>query len=165
MTRDLLLEIGTEEIPAHFMPAALRQMEAAAATLFTNYRIPCGTISALGTPRRLVLIVRDTAETQSDKQSKNKGPSVKIAFDEDGKATKAAAGFARGQGITPEQLLVEDGYVYAVVEEKGGLVSALLPKLLTELIAGLTFPKTMRWANMDIRFVRPVRWILALFGG
>jgi glycyl-tRNA synthetase beta chain len=110
------------------------------------------------------LIVRDVVDSQADKQSKNKGPSVKIAFDANGQPTKAAAGFARGQGITAEQLIVEDGYVYAVVEEKGGQVAELLPKLLTDLINGLNFPKTMRWAAMDIRFVRPVRWLVALFG-
>ena len=164
MTRHLLLEIGTEEIPAHFMPNALQQLESAAIAAFKEQRIDCGAISALGTPRRLTLIVKDVAETQADKKSKNKGPSVKIAFDEAGKPTKAAAGFARGQGIAPEQLIVEDGYVYAVIEERGGSVTQMLPKLLTDLIAGLTFPKTMRWAGLDTRFVRPVRWLVALFG-
>lgn len=164
MTKDLLLEIGTEEIPAHFMPAALRQLETAATTMFTTARIQCGAVTALGTPRRLTLIVRDVVEHQADKESRNKGPSVKIAFDVDGKPTKAAAGFARGQGIAPEQLQVEDGYVYAVVEEKGGPVVELLPQILTQLISGLTFPKTMHWADMDLRFVRPVRWLISLFG-
>jgi glycyl-tRNA synthetase beta chain len=164
MTKHVLLEIGTEEIPAHFMPAALRQLEAAATALFADQRIQCGAVRALGTPRRMSLIVHDVVDSQADKQSKNKGPSVKIAFDANGQPTKAAAGFARGQGITAEQLLVEDGYVYAVVEEKGGPVAELLPKLLTDLINGLNFPKTMRWAAMDIRFVRPVRWLVALFG-
>ncbi|MDF2501384.1 MAG: Glycyl-tRNA synthetase beta subunit [Anaerosporomusa subterranea] len=164
MTKHVLLEIGTEEIPAHFMPGALRQLEAAATALFKDQRIQCGSVRALGTPRRLTLIVRDVVASQADKQSKNKGPSVKIAFDADGQPTKAAAGFARGQGVTADQLVVEDGYVYAVVEEKGGPVAELLPKLLTDLISGLSFPKTMRWAAMDIRFVRPVRWLVALFG-
>lgn len=165
MTKDLLLEIGTEEIPAHFMPGVLRQLEAAASALFAESRIHAGAVHALGTPRRLTLIVRDMATSQADKQSKSKGPSVKIAFDADGQPTKAAAGFARGQGISADQLIVEDGYVYAVVEEQGGQVADLLPELLTQLISGLNFPKTMRWAAMDIRFVRPVHWLIALFGG
>ena len=145
MTKHLLLEIGTEEIPAHFMPAALRQLETAATAMFTAARIQCGAVNTLGTPRRLTLIVRDVVENQADKESKNKGPSVKIAFDAEGKPTKAAVGFARGQGVSPEQLQIEEGYVYAVVKEKGGPVLELLPQLLTQLISGLTFPKTMHW--------------------
>ncbi|MDU4959794.1 MAG: glycine--tRNA ligase subunit beta [Sporomusaceae bacterium] len=164
MTKDLLLEIGTEEIPAHFMPGALRQLETAAAELFTAQRIHFGALRVMGTPRRLALLMSAVAGTQADKKSKNKGPALKIAFDAEGRPTKAAAGFARSQGIAPEQLIAEDGYVYALVEEKGGPVAELLPKLLAELIGGMTFPKTMRWADLDVRFVRPVRWLVALFG-
>lgn len=164
MTNHLLLEIGTEEIPAHFMPNVLQQLESSATVALTAQRIDFGSVTALGTPRRMTLIIRDVAPVQADKHSNNKGPSVKIAFDAEGKPTKAAAGFARGQGISPEQLVVQDGYVYAVIEEKGGPVADLLPQLLTDLISGLSFPKTMRWAGMDIRFVRPVRWIVALLG-
>lgn len=165
MTKDLLLEIGTEEIPARFMPGVLRQLESSASDLFTTHRVQVGSVAALGTPRRLTLIVRDMATNQADKQSKNKGPSVKVAFDAEGQPTKAATGFARSQGISADQLIVENDYVYAIVEEKGGQVVELLPQLLTQLISGLNFPKTMRWAAMDIRFVRPVHWLIALFGG
>lgn len=164
MAKDLLLEIGTEEIPAKFMPGALAQIEDIAKGKFSELRIECGEIKALGTPRRLVLIVRDVAEAQQDKKSENKGPSVKIAYDANGNPTKAAQGFARGQGIDPEQLIVKDGYVYALTEETGKVVKDLLPEILTDFVNSLNFPKNMRWGSLDMRFVRPIRWLVALFG-
>lgn len=165
MPKDILLEIGTEEIPARFMPAALAQMENIAKSKFAEQRIAYREIRAVGTPRRLALIVREVAEQQTDKQSENKGPSVKIAFDENGAPTKAAQGFARGQGLDVAKLVVKDGYVYAMVHEKGQPVQQLLPDLLPEIINSLNFPKNMRWADLDMRFVRPIRWLVALFGG
>jgi len=164
MQQDLLLEIGTEEIPARFMPGVLAQLETIAKAKFDDLRIQYGEVRAVGTPRRLALIVREVAERQADKQSENKGPSVKIAFDETGAPTKAAQGFARGQGIDVAQLVVKDGYVYAMVHEAGQAVQQLLPAILPEIIDSISFPKNMRWGNLDMRFVRPVRWLLALFG-
>lgn len=145
MAKDLLLEIGTEEIPAKFMPGALAQLAETAGAKLAGRRIACGEIQTLGTPRRLTLVVREVAERQDDKFSENKGPAVKIAFDETGAPTKAAQGFARGQGIEAGQLVVKDGYVYAQIHEAGQPVADLLPELLAELVAGLNFPKSMRW--------------------
>ncbi len=164
MPKDILLEIGTEEIPARFMTAALAQMESIAKNKFDEERITYSEIRAIGTPRRLALVVRGVAEQQTDKQSENKGPSVKIAFDENGAPTKAAQGFARGQGLDVSKLVVKDGYVYAMVHEVGQPVELLLPNVLPDIINSLNFPKNMRWANLDMRFVRPIRWLLALFG-
>lgn len=164
MAKDLLLEIGTEEIPAKFMPGALARIEDITKSNFSELRIECGEIKAMGTPRRLVLIVRDMAEYQRDKKGENKGPSVKIAYDANGNPTKAAQGFARGQGIDPENLIVKDGYVYALVEETGKAVKDLLPEILTNFVNSLNFPKNMRWGSLDMRFVRPIRWLVALFG-
>jgi glycyl-tRNA synthetase beta chain len=164
MAKDLLLEIGTEEIPAKFMPGILSQMETVFKNRFEEHRIGFSELRAMGTPRRMALIVRDVADIQMDKTSENRGPSVKVAFGADGKPTKAAEGFARGQGITAAELIVKDGYVYAVIHETGRPVKDILPQLLPELIAGLTFPKSMRWGDMDIRFVRPIRWLVALLG-
>lgn len=101
---------------------------------------------------------------QTDKNSENKGPSIKIAFDADGNPTKAAQGFARGQGVEATALVVKDGYVYAMVHEVGQEVAALLPELLTNIIDSLNFPKNMRWADLERKFVRPIRWMVALFG-
>lgn len=163
MSKDLLLEIGTEEVPAHFMPGILAQLQANAAKAFTDLRISYNAIRTVGTPRRTALIVEGLALTQADISNENKGPSVQIAFDADGKTTKAGAGFARGQKIAPEDLVVRDGYVYAMVHEKGKATEQLLPEVLPNLITGLNFPKNMRWADLDFKFVRPLRWIVALF--
>lgn len=164
MANDFLLEIGTEEIPAKFMPAALEQLAGLAAAKFSEQRIGYNGIRTMGTPRRLTLLVRGIADMQDDKECRNKGPSIKIAFDADGNPTKAAIGFARGQGVEPQQLVVNDGYVYAVIQEKGCPVQALLPDLCVSIIHGLNFSKTMRWGNLDVRFVRPIRWLVALHG-
>ncbi|WP_371369675.1 Glycine--tRNA ligase beta subunit [Sporomusa rhizae] len=164
MTKDLLLEIGTEEIPAKFIPNALKQLETTAKTKLTDLRISHDEIKVIGTPRRLALVVRKVADTQADKHSENKGPAVKIAFAEDGTPTKAALGFARGQGVEASDLVVKDGYVYAIVQEVGRPVAEILPELLNDIVTHLSFPKNMRWGNLDMKFVRPIRWIVALFG-
>ncbi|SMC94126.1 glycine--tRNA ligase subunit beta [Sporomusa malonica] len=164
MTNDLLLEIGTEEIPAKFMPGALAQLESAAKTKLAELRIIHGEVRAVGTPRRMAVIVKEVAASQADKHSENKGPSVKIAFGPDGAPTKAALGFARGQGIDPAALVVKDDYIYAIVQEVGRPVAELLPGLLTDIVNNMSFPKNMRWGDLDMRFVRPIRWVVALFG-
>lgn len=164
MTKDLLLEIGTEEIPAKFMPGALAQLETTTKAKLTELRIRFGEVRAVGTPRRLAVIVKEVAITQADKHSENKGPSAKIAFGQDGAPTKAALGFAKGQGVDPAALVVKDGYVYAIVQEQGRAVDELLPGLLADVINSLSFPKNMRWGDLDMRFVRPIRWLVALFG-
>ncbi|MBQ1613282.1 MAG: glycine--tRNA ligase subunit beta, partial [Selenomonas sp.] len=115
MSKDLLLEIGTEEVPAHVMPGILAQLKENAAKAFADSRIACGEIRTIGTPRRTALLVKDLAEKQEDVESENRGPSAAIAFDADGNPTKAAQGFARGQGIDPKDLVEKDGYVYAMV--------------------------------------------------
>jgi glycyl-tRNA synthetase beta chain len=164
MAKSLLLEIGSEEIPAKFMPAALAQLADIAKAKLAERRIACGEVQTFGTPRRLALLVRDMAEQQADRHSENKGPAVKIAFDADGNPTKAAQGFARGQGVDVAQLVVRDGYVYAAVHEAGQPVADILPELLPEIVTALTFPKSMRWGDLDMRFARPVRWLVALWG-
>lgn len=168
MARDFLLEIGTEEIPARFMPPALAELEASAEALFSGERIQTGSIKAYGTPRRLVLYVEDLAETQADLEEEIKGPPLKAAFDGEDKPTKAALGFARGQGIDVADLkVIEVGgnpYVFAIKHLKGRETSELLPDLLPQLIKSLTFPKPMRWGSNEVRFARPIRWLVCLFG-
>lgn len=162
MSKDLLLEIGTEEVPAHVMPGILAQLKENAEKAFRENRIAFGSIRTLGTPRRTALIVKELAERQEDVSSENRGPSVAIAFDADGNPSKAAQGFARGQNISPEELVVKDGYVYAMVHEKGKDTAELLQVMLKDLICGLSFPNNMRWADLDFKFIRPLRWIVAL---
>lgn len=163
MAKDLLLEIGTEEVPAHFMPGILAQLKEKAGAKLAEMRLEYEDITTLGTPRRTALLVKNLAESQTGAQSEYKGPSVSIAFDADGNPTKAAMGFARGKKVDVKDLVVKDGYVYAVSKEEGKATATLLPEMLKDLIEGLTFPKNMRWGNLDFRFVRPLRWIVALF--
>lgn len=163
MSKDLLLEIGTEEVPAHVMPGILAQLKENAEKAFKENRIAFGSVRTMGTPRRMALIVKDLAEKQEDVSSENRGPSVAIAFDADGNPSKAAQGFARGQKVDPKELVVKDGYVYAMVHEEGKATDELLQELLKDLICGLSFPNSMRWADLDFKFIRPLRWIVALF--
>ena len=163
MAKDLLFEIGTEEIPAHVMPGTLAQLKEHAEQAFKENRIAFDAIRTLGTPRRTALLVKGLAEKQEDVTSENRGPSVKIAFDADGKPTKAAQGFARGQHVAPEDLVVKDGYVYAEVHEEGQSTAKLLETLLPELVCGLSFPNNMRWGDLDFKFIRPIRWFVALY--
>ena len=162
--RELLLEIGTEEIPAHTMPNILSQLKSLAETAFKDSRIGVGEIKTLGTPRRLALLVKDVEEQQADISEEKRGPSVKIAFDSEGKPSKAAIGFARGQKVDPADLITRDGYVYAVVHEKGHKTDELLKTMLPKIICDLNFPNNMRWGDLDFKFIRPLRWIVALFG-
>ena len=159
----LLFEIGTEEIPAKFMPGILAQLKELAEKKMDELRIPYEAVRVYGTPRRMTFIADGGAEHQADSTVEAKGPSVQIAF-KDGEATKAAQGFARGQGVAVEDLEVRDGYVFAVKHLAGQEVEALLPGLLQDILTSLNFPKTMRWADYDFRFVRPIRWMVALFG-
>ena len=162
--RELLLEIGTEEIPAHAMPNILSQLKTLAETAFKDARIGVGEIKTLGTPRRLALIAGDVDEQQADISEEKRGPSVKIAFDAEGKPSKAAVGFARGQKVDPADLVSKDGYVYAIVHEKGHATDELLKGILPKIICDLNFPNNMRWGDLDFKFIRPLRWIVALFG-
>lgn len=164
MSKDLLFEIGTEEIPAHYMPNILAQVKGLAEKAFDEGNIAYGSVRTIGTPRRIALLVKDVDEKQADVSSKHKGPSVKIAYDADGKPTKAAMGFARGQKIDVSDLVVEDGYVYANVTSIGAATKSLLPDILKGIVTGLNFPKSMHWGSLDFHFVRPIRWFVALYG-
>lgn len=159
----LLFEIGTEEIPAKFMPGILAQLQEMAAKKMTELRIPFAEVKVYGTPRRMTFIASGVAEAQADSTVEAKGPSAKIAF-VNGEPSKAAQGFARGQGVDVKDLVIRDNYVYAVKHLAGAPVKDLLPNLLLDILTSLSFPKNMRWADHEFRFVRPIRWLVALFG-
>ncbi|HWP49174.1 MAG TPA: glycine--tRNA ligase subunit beta [Candidatus Limnocylindrales bacterium] len=169
MPKELLLEIGTEEIPSSFVLMALKDIEQNARKLFETYRIGFSEIKALGTPRRLTLYMGQVEERQQDFVTEVLGPAKRVAYDEKGNPTKAAWGFARGQGVTVEELQIKvtdrGEYVCVIKREKGGETDTLLRKILPELITSLSFPKSMRWGESRLRFARPIHWILALFGG
>lgn len=168
MSKELLFEIGTEEIPAEFLPRTLKDMEEIIRKEFANLRIGHGEIKTLATPRRLVLFVHEVAARQEDQVIEKVGPAKKAAFDDKGNPTPAALGFARGQGMDIAELktvTTEKGeYLLARKKTKGGETKDLLPAVLTRFITAIPFPKSMRWMNLDIRFVRPIHWIVALFG-
>ena len=164
MSKNLLLEIGTEEVPAHVMPGILKELKEKAEKALQENRVAFENVRTIGTPRRTALLVTGLAESQEDVESENRGPSVQIAFDADGNPTKAAQGFARGQKVDPKDLVVKDGYVYAMVHEKGQATAELLKTILPELISSLSFPNNMRWRDLDFKFIRPLRWIVALLG-
>lgn len=162
--KNLLLEIGTEEVPAHVMPLILTQLKDLAEKSFKDARIVAENFQTVGTPRRISLLVKNVAENQSDIEEEKRGPSVKIALDSEGNYTKAAIGFARGQKVSPEDLITRDGYIYAVVHESGKKTSEILQTLLPKIICDLNFPNNMHWGNLDFKFIRPIRWLVALFG-
>ena len=162
MAKDLLFEIGAEEIPAGFMPNILGQLKQLAETKLNDAHLPFESIATYGTPRRLALIVKGLADTSAEISERYKGPSASIAYDADGNATKAAIGFARGKGLDVADLVVEDGYIYAETKTAGVPAKDIVSEILPQLITGLNFPKSMHWGNLDAKFVRPVRWLVAL---
>jgi glycyl-tRNA synthetase beta chain len=166
---DLLLEIGAEEIPAGFVPAALRQLEGDLAKALAEARLGHGEVKAVGTPRRLAVWARGVAERQPDARSQALGPPVAQAFDAEGKPTPAALGFARSQGVEVsalERAATPKGERLAVTKvEVGKPAREVLPALLQKLVAGLRFRKAMRSRWDDVTFARPVRWLVALYGG
>ncbi|MCX5868818.1 MAG: glycine--tRNA ligase subunit beta [Proteobacteria bacterium] len=167
-TRDLILEIGTEEIPAGYLPPALEALARMAREEFKKARIGSGELQALGTPRRIVLFGRKVEELQAPLVTEKLGPAWASAFDAQGTPTKTAQGFARSQGLEVKDLAVRETekgkYLAAVKKEEGKPAAPLIAEMLSRLILEIPFPKTMRWAEEKIGFVRPIHWILALFG-
>lgn len=163
---DYLLEIGTEEIPAKFMPKVLSELKEATAQKLQEQRIIYESIRTMGTPRRLVLYIGEIACYGEDLKEEVRGPAKKAAFDAAGQPTKAAQGFARSQGVSVESLVIKETehgeYVFAQKEVKGRLTEEVLPEIIPHLIMGLSFPKPMRWGSQEIRFARPIRWIVSL---
>ncbi len=167
--KELFLEIGCEEIPAGFIPRATAEMEAIITKELAVARLPFSGIQTLATPRRLVLVVKGLPAVQPDAEITATGPSVKAAYDADGKPTRAAEGFARGQGVDVADLQTittdKGEYLFVSKHEAGRPTHEILTELLPALIANIPFKKSMRWGEQDVRFARPVHWIVALFDG
>ena len=161
--KKLLFEIGTEELPANYMPNILKDLKALALKKLQDARVPFADVTVLGTPRRLAVLVSGVQEPQADSTEEYKGPAVNIAF-KDGEPTKAAQGFARGKGVDVKDLVVKDNYIYAVKHIQGRATAELLPHVLQEILTNIPFPNHMRWADFDFRFLRPIHWLVALFG-
>ena len=162
----LLLEIGTEELPPGSVATVLAQLADDARAALAAARLESGEIVTTGTVRRLVLMADGVPDRQQDRVTQVRGPAARIAYDPAGEPTQAALGFARSQGVTVEDLQVRETeggrYVVAEVREAGRPSSEVLGQLLAGVVAGLSFPKTMRWTSDGIRFGRPIRWIVAL---
>ncbi len=166
--KPLLLEIGVEEIPARFLPKALNGLSILFKESLRGNYVRYGEIKVLGTPRRLALIADEIPEKQDGRKREAFGPPKKVAYNEDGSLSKAGEGFARSQGIKPEDLVVKKKgkgeYLFAEVKEKGLPIIEILPGILRKLILSIPFEKSMRWGDGEIRFVRPIHWIVALYG-
>ncbi len=173
MKDDFLLEIGTEEIPAKLMPGILSELEARTPEVLETSRLSYGDIHVWGTPRRLAVLVEGVADRQRDEEVEVKGPSERVAYGDAGKAgggplSKAGEGFARGQGVDPSALYVKDTpagpYVFARKVHAGRPAAEVLAEAAVTLITSLTFERPMRWGSLDFRFIRPIRWLVAIYG-
>lgn len=169
MKGEFLLEIGTEEIPAGFIPPATEALAGLFASALETARIGHGLIQTFATPRRIILHAADVDAVQASRETEKTGPARSAAFDEFGNPTKAAIGFAKGQGVEVSDLIVvmtPKGEQMAVRKtEEGQPTGRVLAELIPGLIEKIPFPKTMRWMDLDVRFARPLHWIVALFDG
>ena len=168
-TKELFLEIGCEEIPAGFIPRATAEMKALITKELAVARLEFSEVTTMATPRRLVLVVKGIPALQPDAEITATGPSLKAAYDAEGKPTKAAEGFARGQGVTIAELQTittdKGEYLFVSKQEAGRPTYELLMEILPALVASIPFKKSMRWGTQDVRFARPIHWIVALFDG
>ncbi|MDE3050137.1 MAG: glycine--tRNA ligase subunit beta, partial [Nitrospirota bacterium] len=166
---ELLLEIGVEELPYQFIVPALAGLKDSAEQMLKDQRLAFQSARTLGTPRRLALVVEGLAAQQTSMVKETMGPSKAVAFDQAGQPTRAATGFAAGQGVAVQELQIRQTpkgeYLFAVKQEHGRPAKVVLEELLPQLIAKLSFPKAMKWNNTGVRFARPVRWLVALYGG
>ncbi|UUV99284.1 Glycine--tRNA ligase beta subunit [Vagococcus luciliae] len=165
MSKQFLLEIGLEEVPAHLVTPTSKQFAKKAADYLNENRVSFDNIEVFSTPRRFAIRVNGLADKQENIEEKAKGPAKKIAQDAEGNWTKAAIGFAKGQGATTDDLYFETikdvEYVFVDKFIEGQSVETILPGL-TNVAAHLTFPVTMTWGNGEYRFIRPVHWLVAL---
>ncbi|MBI4654662.1 MAG: glycine--tRNA ligase subunit beta [Nitrospirae bacterium] len=168
LNSSLLLEIGTEEIPARFIPDGIRLLKEEIAKIFTDAGIDFGNVLEYATPRRLSIYIDSVSKKQKDRTKEVLGPPKKVSFDEKGNPTQAAIGFAKSCNVDVKNLKVlrtERGeYISATIEEKGRKTIDVLAGALPVLITSIQFPKSMRWGSGSLRFVRPIRWITAILG-
>lgn len=166
MTKKYLLEIGTEEIPARYVKGALDQLKNKFETLFKEEQISYKEVEVYSTPRRLTAIISELSERQEDEEKEVKGPSKQIAYDEDGNASKALIGFMKGQNVTEENIIIKNikdvDYVFAKVFKKGKDIEDILVENVPEIIKTIRFPESMKWGGKNLRFIRPIRWVVSV---
>ena len=159
-----LLEIGTEELPHKFIPSAQEQLKKSFEKLLNDNQISFDKIITYATPRRLTVKIEGLSEKQEDIEKILKGPIATIAFDANNNITPAGLGFAKKNGIAPEKLYVQDNYVYAKVEQKGKETKEVLKENVESIVLKLQGSHFMRWADLEVKFQRPIRWVVSLFG-
>lgn len=168
MSKDLLFEIGLEEVPARFLRAAMEQLQDKLVKWLETSRIAHGEVTAFATPRRLAVWVQNVADKQEDVSEEVKGPSRKIALDDSGQWSKAALGFAKSQGVDPESFTFKElggvEYIYVTKNSVGVDTKAILSEGLLGILTSMTFPKNMRWGAHEFKFVRPIKWMVAMLG-
>lgn len=157
-----LLEIGTEELAYKFIPSAIEQLKIEFSKLLEENEIKFTNIKTYATPRRLAIIIEGLPEKQDNVEKIIKGPIANIAYDQDNNLTKAAIGFANKNGVSPDKLFLKDNYVWAKSEQKGKFIKNILEEITPQIILKLKGTHFMRWADLDIKFQRPIRWIVAL---
>ncbi|MCT7893755.1 MAG: glycine--tRNA ligase subunit beta, partial [Lactobacillus iners] len=167
MTKDYLFEIGTEEMPAHVVAKSVKQLADRTGKFLKDNGLSFKNIKTFSTPRRLTILVQELAEKQADIDEIKKGPSKEIALDKDGNWSKAAEGFVRGQNMSVDdiyfQKIKDVEYAYIHVKKEGKKATEILLGM-DQIVKELAFPTKMRWGNYDLEFVRPIHWIVSLFG-
>ncbi|MFR1318391.1 MAG: glycine--tRNA ligase subunit beta [Peptostreptococcus anaerobius] len=166
MNNYLLYEIGVEEMPSRFVQSTLDQLVSGLKSRLEEKRVAFEDIDTFATPRRLILVVKGLADRQADLEEEVKGPAKKISIAEDGSFTKAAQGFMRGKGLSESDVYFKDlngtEYIFATIREEGKDTDEVLMEVLPEIVKSVVFPKSMRWGGKNMRFVRPIRWLVAL---
>ncbi len=160
-----LLEVGVEELPYKFIPMAISQLKNGFETFLNNNNVEFGDVKVMATPRRLAVIVSDLVASQPDVEKVVKGPIAKVAFDENKNLTKAGEGFAKKNGVSANELYVENDYLYAKISIKGKNTKDLLQENVPVIFSKLQGPHFMRWGNNDVKFSRPIRWVLSILDG
>ena len=168
MNKDLLLELGTEEIPARFISSTKKSMKSFLEKKLKELRISFDEITIKSTPRRFSIFIKSLADTQQASTEEIKGPSKKIAFDENKNPSKALSGFLKSKNVSLDDItFVKNGneeYVYVVKKLPAEETVSYLKEIFEQMIDSLSFPKPMRWGGNKIKFIRPIRWILCLYG-
>ena len=166
MNNYLLLEIGVEELPSRFGQTTLDQIENNLSKLLKEERINFDNIEKYATPRRLTFVIKNLADKATDLEEEVKGPAKKIAVDADGNFTKPALGFMKSKGLDPENVYFKQlgnaEYLFGTIKQEGKHTSEVLKTIVPEAIKNVTFPKAMRWGGKNMRFARPIRWMVAL---
>lgn len=160
-----LLELGVEELPAHMVDRASRQLRDELVTRLAGANIAVGAARILATPRRLIVGIDEVSLRQPDSKKDFRGPNIKAAYDASGNPTPAVLGFCRGQGVEPSALRTEGDYVWVTKEVAGQPTADLLAEMIPTAIRALTFDKSMRWGASSMRFARPIRWMVAVLDG